>query len=120
MFLAQWFFGQGSFVEGVAPVYAAANFCHNHPPTYPGDLYRKLARPSVVFARGGFVGVGPEGRALSAYNFCHFWNFHYDRKNWRLITLWGLFVALKVYTFLRKLFKLRLNQAEKNQDDFSA
>ena len=32
-------------------------------------------------------------------DFCHFWNFHYNGKNWRLTTPWSLFVALKFYMF---------------------
>ena len=40
---------------------------------------------------------------MSINDFCHFWTFHYNGKNWRLTTFWGLFVALKSYTFLKKI-----------------
>ena len=42
---------------------------------------------------------------MSINDFCHFWNFHYNGKNWRLTALWGLFVALKVYTFLKQIIQ---------------
>ena len=51
-------------------------------------------------------------------DFCHFWNFHYNGKNWRLTTLWGLFVALK-FCFKRKLFNLKIEPKLKNENDFS-
>ena len=38
-------------------------------------------------------------------SFCHFWISHYDIKNWQLTTLWGLFVALKVYNFLKQIIQ---------------
>ena len=52
-------------------------------------------------------------------NFCHFWNFHYNGKNWRLTTLWGLFVALKFYVLKEKLFNLKIEPKLKNENDFS-
>ena len=42
---------------------------------------------------------------MSINDFCHFWDFHYNGKNWRLTALWGLFVALKVYTFLKQIIQ---------------
>ena len=42
---------------------------------------------------------------MSINDFCHFWNFHYNGKNWRLTALWGSFVALKVYTFLEQIIQ---------------
>ena len=44
----------------------------------------------IAFARErGFVGAAPEGRAFLYKRCLPFWNFHYDARNWRLITLWG-------------------------------
>ena len=91
--------------------YAAINFCHNHPLRTPGICIKNLPPlwrfRILAFARGGggFVGVVPEGRAFSINNFCHFWNFHHYGRNWRLTTLWGLFVALKLYTFLKTMIQ---------------
>ena len=44
-------------------------------------------------------------------DFCHFWNFHSDGKNWRLTTLLGLFVALKFYVLKESYSILRLDQS---------
>ena len=52
-------------------------------------------------------------------DFCYFWNFNYNGKNWRLTTLWDLFVALKFYVFKRKLFNLKIEPNLKNENDFS-
>ena len=40
---------------------------------------------------------------MSINDFCHFGIFVFMAKNWRLIALWGLFVALTVYTFLERI-----------------
>ena len=87
---------------------AGINFIHNHPPRTPGDLHQKFAPTMGLlhtsFCLGGFVGIAPEGRAFVKNDFCHFWNFHHNDKNWRLTTLWGLFVALKFYV-LKKIIQ---------------
>ena len=61
-------------------VNAGINFIHNHPPAH---------------SRGFAPKICPHH--LSINDFCHFWNFHYNGKNWRLTTFLGLFVALKFY-----------------------
>ena len=74
----------------------------------PGICTKNLSPPwgfcILAFAGGGgggenLLGYLPRGRHLSINNFCHFLNFHYNGKNWRPTTLWGLFVALKFYMF---------------------
>ena len=75
------------------------------PPHAPGDLHQKFAptlgllHPSLCLGGEGvdLLGKLPRGGHLSIKDFSHFWNFHYNYKNWRLTTLWGLFVALKFY-----------------------
>ena len=88
---------------------AAINFCHNHPsppPPPPQGICTENLLPFwgiciLIFAQGG--GGIFLGRALSRNDFCHFWNFHCNSKNWWEATLWGLiFVALKFYTFFLK------------------
>ena len=62
--------------------------------------------PPPAHPRGFAPNVYPHPGAFACYlstnNFCHFWNFHYNGKNWQLTALWGLFVALKAYTFLKQ------------------
>ena len=76
-----------------------------------GDLHQKFApalglwHPSFCPVGGHLLGQLPRGGHLSINDFCHFWNFHYNGKNWRLTGLWGLFVALKVYTFLKQIIQ---------------
>ena len=48
------------------------------------------------------------GRVLSINDVCHFWNFHFDGRNWGLTTLRGLLVALKFYTFLKKMVQSKI------------
>ena len=55
---------------------------------------------------------------MSVNDFCDFWNFHYNGKNWLLTTLWGLFVVLK-FCFKGKLFNLKIETKLKNGNDFS-
>ena len=92
-------------------------FAINIPLCTPGDLHQTFVptlgrlRPSFCLRARNFWGQLPRGGHLSVNDVCHFWSFHYNGKNWRLTTLWGLLVALKFYTFLRKLFSLRLNQS---------
>ena len=82
-------------------------FAITNPPP-PGDLHQKFAsalgllHPTFCPGGRGFVGVAPwrGGGHLSTDDFCHIWNFHYNSKNWRQTALWGLYVALKFYTFL--------------------
>ena len=52
-------------------------------------------------------------------DFCNFWNFHYNGKNWRLTTLLGLLVALKFYMFKKKIIQSCIDAKLKNEDDFS-
>ena len=94
--------------------YAAVNFCHNHPPPpcTPRDLPKKFLLTLTLlhhsFCPGGgreFVEVVPKGQAFSINDVCHFWNFNHHGRNWRLTTLWGLFVALKLYTFLKTMIQ---------------
>ena len=83
------------------------------PPTHPG-ICTKTSPPSwafciQAFAQGGgggdVLGQLPRGGHLSINDVCHFWNFHYNGKNWWLTTLRGLLVALKFYTFLKKIIR---------------
>ena len=75
------------------------------PPSTPVDLHQTFApalgllHPSFCPGAGDLLGSLPRGGHLSINDFCHFWNFHYYGKNWRLTTLWGSFVALKFYMF---------------------
>ena len=86
--------------------YAAINFCRNHSPRAPPGICIKNLPPLWRFCPGGgFVGVVPKGRAFSINDFCHFWNFHHYGRNWRLTTLSGLLVALKLYTFLKTMIQ---------------
>ena len=94
--------------------YAAVNFCHNYPPPRaPSRFAPTLGLLHASFCPGGgdLLGKLQRGEHLSINDFSHFWNFHYDGKNWRLTTLWGLLVALKFYVLKRKSFNLRLNQS---------
>ena len=90
---------------------AAVNFFH-------GDLHKKFAPTRTllhsIFCQGAgreFIEVVPKGRAFSTKLFCHFWNFHHYGRNRQLTTLWGLFVALKLYTFKDNASNLRFNQS---------
>ena len=56
---------------------------------------------------------------MSINDFYHFWNFYYNGKNWQLTTLWGLFVALKFYMFLKKIIQSYIEPKKKNENDFS-
>ena len=95
------------------------------PPCTPRDFYQNFAptlgllHPS--FCRGwGFIGIAlSRGGHLSINDFYHFWNFHYNGKNWRLTTLWGWFVALKFYMFLKKIIQSYIEIKPKNKNDFS-
>ena len=99
-----------SFKFGLSVIQVSISSITIPPRTY-GDLPKPWGFCILAFAQGqGFVGIAPEGGHLSLNDFCHFWNFHYNGKNWRLTTLWGLFVALK-FCFKRKLFNLGLNQS---------
>ena len=75
-------------------------------PRAPPEICTKHLPPPwgfciLAFARGGgggdLLGLLLRGGHLSVNDFCYFWNFHYNGKNWRLTTLWGLFVSLKFY-----------------------
>ena len=59
------------------------------------------------FSRGGgdLLGQLLTGGHLSVNDVCHFWNFHYNGKNCRLITLCGLLIALTFCTFLKKIIQ---------------
>ena len=73
------------------------------PPRTPEDLHRKFA-PTLGLLLGG--GGGGDLFGFFYKRFLPFWNFHHNGKNnWRLRRLWGLFVALKFYTFLKKNFQ---------------
>ena len=60
-------------------LYAAVNFCHNHPPSTPGDLHQTLAPTLELlhpnFCPGGFFGVGPKGQAFVYKRFLPFLEF---------------------------------------------
>ena len=45
------------------------------------------------------------GGHLSINDFSHFWNFHYNCKNWRLTSHWGSFFVLKFYMFFKKIIQ---------------
>ena len=87
------------------------------PPRTPGDLHQKFAptlgllHPSFCLGAWILLGLLPRGGHLSINDFCDFWNFHYNGKNWRLTTLWGLFVALKFYVLKENYSILRLNHS---------
>ena len=105
---------------------AGINFIHNHhPQRTPGDLHQKFA-PAVGLLHPNFCPVGGDllrqllrGGHLSINDVCHFRNFHYNGKNWRLSTLWGLLVALKFYTFLKKIIQSQMEPKLKNLNHFS-
>ena len=81
-----------------------AIFAITIPRAPPGICTKKFAptlgllHPSFCPGAGIFW-VAPEGRGFAIIDFCHFWNFHYNGKNWRQTTLWGLFLVLKFYMF---------------------
>ena len=92
------------------------------PPLTPRDLHQKFA-PTLgllhqCFCVGGgggdLLGQLLRGGHLSINNVCHFWNFHYNGKTWRLTTLWGLLVALKFYTFFKKIIQSQTEPKLKN------
>ena len=78
-------------------------FASTIPPRTSRDLHQKFAptlgllHPSFCLGGRDLLGQLPSGGHLSVNDVCHFWNFHYNGKNWRLTTLWALFVALKFY-----------------------
>ena len=88
---------------------ASINFIHNHPPVHPRGFAPTLGLLHPNFCPGGFVVVA-RGH-LSINDVCHVSNFHYNGRNWRLTTLWGLLVALKFYTFLKEVIQSTLHQA---------
>ena len=96
---------------------AGINFIHNHPPVHPRGLDQKfsstlgLLHPS--FSPGGGGGRGFVGIAH------HFWNFHYNGKNWRLTTLLGFICCSEILCFKTKLFSLKIEPKLKNENDFS-
>ena len=55
---------------------------------------------------------------MSVNDFCHFSNFHYDGKNWQLTTHCGLFVALRFYTFMKKIIQFWSEPKLKSYDVF--
>ena len=82
-------------------IYAAVSFCDNHPPAHRWGFAPKICPHPGAFASQlllggrGFVGIAPEAvwpmsGHWSINDFCHFWNFHKNGKNWRLTKLWGL------------------------------
>ena len=75
--------------------YTGINFINNNPPLRaPSRICTKRLPPPWGFC------------ILFVYKqFLPFWNFHYNGKNWRLTALWGLFVALKAYTFLKQIIQ---------------
>ena len=93
------------------PINAGINFIHNHPPAHPLGFapkicpYPGLLHPSFYPGSGDLLGQLPRGGHLSINDVCHFLNIRYNVKNWRLTTLWGLLVALKFYTFLKKIIQ---------------
>ena len=85
------------------------------PPRTPGICTKNLPPPwgfcILAFAPGGGGNCWDSSRGagiclltISAI----FWIFHYNGKNWRLTTLWGLFVALKFYVLKENYSVLRL------------
>ena len=52
-----------------------------------------------VLGAGILLGYVPRGGHLSINDFCHFWNFHYNRKNWRQTTLRGYLLLRNLYVF---------------------
>ena len=89
---------------------AGINFIHNHPPRTPGICTKNLPPPwgfsILTFVReAGICWGSSEGRAFVCKRFLPFLEFSYNGKNWRLTALWGLFVALKVYTFLKQIIQ---------------
>ena len=85
--------------EGINSGKAIAHYTgiiFNHPPVHPRGFAPKFLPPPwgfciLAFAQGwGYVGIAlSRGGHLSTNDFYHFWNFHYNGKNWRLTTLWG-------------------------------
>ena len=99
--------------EGINSGKAIAHYTgiiFNHPPMHPRGFAQNFA-PTLGLLHPSFCpgteicwDSSFEGR-LSINDFYHFWNFHYNGKNWRLTTLWGGFVALKFYMFLNKIIQ---------------
>ena len=92
---------------------AGINFIHNHPPTHPRDLPQKFAptmgllHPSFCPGGGGnLLGYLPRDGHLSINDFCHFWNFHYNGKNWRLTTLWGFICCSEILYVLKENYSI--------------
>ena len=86
------------------PHNAAISFFHNHHPHAPLGICTENLSPLLgfcilIFARGGdFLVYVPRGWYLSINDFCHFWNFHCNRKNWQQTTLWSLISEI-LYVF---------------------
>ena len=79
----------------------AISFINNHPPrAHSGICTKNLPPPwgfciqAFAWGGGGFVGEAPEGWAFVWNDVCHFWNFHYNGKNWRLTQHFGVYLLL--------------------------
>ena len=99
------------------------------PPRNPGDFHQKFApnlghlHPSFCWegrggGGGGFVGQLQRAGYFSIDDVCHFGKFHYNGENWRLTTVWGLLVALKFYTFLKKIIQSQIEPKLKKLKSF--
>ena len=82
-------------------------FAITTPPSIPGDLHQKFAPTRAllhpIFCQGAgreFVGVVPKGAGMFYKTiFAIFRIFIIMVADQQMTTLWGLFVALKLYTF---------------------
>ena len=93
-------------------IYAGTNFIHDHAlPAHSRGFAPKicptlgLLHPRFFPGAGHFWGSSRGAGICLQTIFANFWNFHDNGKNWRLTALWGLFVALKVYTFLKQIIQ---------------
>ena len=84
---------------------------HNHPPCPPPEIFTKKLPPPrgfciLAFARGGgLVGIAPEGQAFVYKQFLTFLEFSLQWQDLVTDSTWSLFVALKVYTFLKQIIQ---------------
>ena len=90
------------------------NFIHNHPPAHPLGFAPKTCPHLFLYTHffgfciqavareAGICWAALEGRHLSINDVCHFFEIFIIM---RLTTLWGLLVALKFYTFSKKIIQ---------------
>ena len=97
------------------------------PPLTPGDFHHKFAptlgflHPSFCPGGGDLLGQLPRGGHLSIKDFCHFWNFHDNGKNWRLATdnTLAFICCSEILCLRRKLLNLKIEPKLKNENDYS-